>query len=240
MASAQNGQLRRTQAERRQEAETGLVNAAIELIARKGFDGITLAEVGEAAGYSRGLPVHYFGSKENLLIKVADHVVALYRQGQDRLPASPHGLPRLTQLILHYSKPSKSPASRAMSMLIAHAALHAELGSAIAALNASGLKVLEDEIQAGVEAGNIRPDVEAKMMARVIFSFLRGQASFAILDPKFDPPKVAEEFARSLEAHLAIREEQPKGKSTAAPARSRAAGRVDSKTRARRTPAARR
>lgn len=235
--ASENGQPRRTQAERRREAETGLVDAAIELIARKGFDRFTLAEVGEAAGFSRGLPVHYFGTKENLLIKVAERIVVTYRLGLNRLPTSPRGLPRLTQIILDYAKPSKSPSSRAMSMLISHAALHAELGAAIAALNARGLKVLEDEIQSGVEAGNIRRDADAKLVARFIFSFLRGQASFSMLDPKFESTKVAEEFARSLEAHLAM----PVPRPTAGPTRTRAAaGEAATKIGTRRAPAARR
>lgn len=68
---------RRTQAERREEAEGKLLRAAIELLATRGYDGFTLAEVGKAAGYSRGLPAHYFGCKEELL--AADTVFAWWR-----------------------------------------------------------------------------------------------------------------------------------------------------------------
>src|SRR4051794_25726847 len=58
---------RRTQQERREEAERKVLAAATALIAQHGSRVLTLAEVGEAAGYSRGIVSHHFGSRENLL-----------------------------------------------------------------------------------------------------------------------------------------------------------------------------
>ena len=52
----------RTQSDRRDTAEARILDAALRIVAERGTDGMTLAEVGEAAGYSRGLPAHYFGS----------------------------------------------------------------------------------------------------------------------------------------------------------------------------------
>src|SRR6185312_13262754 len=58
---------RRTQQERREETERTVLAAATALIAQHGSRALTLAEVGEAAGYSRGIVSHHFGSRENLL-----------------------------------------------------------------------------------------------------------------------------------------------------------------------------
>src|SRR3954452_18661591 len=58
---------RRTQRERREETERKVLGAATALIARHGSRALTLAAVGEAAGYSRGILSHHFGSRENLL-----------------------------------------------------------------------------------------------------------------------------------------------------------------------------
>ena len=58
---------RRTQRERREQAERKVLAAATALIAQHGSRALTLAEVGEAAGYSRGIVSHHFGSRENLL-----------------------------------------------------------------------------------------------------------------------------------------------------------------------------
>src|SRR6187402_1031103 len=58
---------RRTQRERREATERKVLAAATALIAQHGSRALTLAEVGAAAGYSRGIVSHHFGSRENLL-----------------------------------------------------------------------------------------------------------------------------------------------------------------------------
>jgi AcrR family transcriptional regulator len=58
---------RRTQAQRRGEAERALLDAAARLFARRGIDQTSLADIGEEAGYSRGLVNHHFGSKAALV-----------------------------------------------------------------------------------------------------------------------------------------------------------------------------
>ncbi|MFX8164684.1 helix-turn-helix domain-containing protein, partial [Acinetobacter baumannii] len=70
----------RKQADRRDEAEHKILTAAIRLLVEKGYDRFSLAEVGYAAGYSRALPAHYFGKKEDLLSQVATYLVATYRE----------------------------------------------------------------------------------------------------------------------------------------------------------------
>jgi AcrR family transcriptional regulator len=66
-----NAEGRLTQAERTALSDTRMVETAIELIVRHGIEGMTLKEVGEAAGYSRSLAGYRFGSKEGLM----NHVI---------------------------------------------------------------------------------------------------------------------------------------------------------------------
>jgi AcrR family transcriptional regulator len=44
-----------------------LLEATMEIIALRGARAVTLAAVGEAAGYSRGIVTHQFGSRQGLL-----------------------------------------------------------------------------------------------------------------------------------------------------------------------------
>jgi AcrR family transcriptional regulator len=69
------GSERRSQAGRRDEAEQRLLAAAVRLVAEQGLERITLADVGAAAGYSRGLPAHYFGSKAGLVVALAGQLI---------------------------------------------------------------------------------------------------------------------------------------------------------------------
>jgi AcrR family transcriptional regulator len=63
---------RRTQRERRTEAEQRLLDAAVRLFAGKGIDQTSLADIGEAAGYSRGHVNHHFGTKAALVERLAE------------------------------------------------------------------------------------------------------------------------------------------------------------------------
>ena len=62
----------RRQQDRRNEAEQRLLDAAAELIGEIGPGAVTLANIGERAGYSRGLATHYFGSKGAMMRRLQD------------------------------------------------------------------------------------------------------------------------------------------------------------------------
>ena len=65
---------RRSQDQRRGEAEQRMLDAGVRLLALNGPEKLTLTEVGKSAGYSRGLPAHHFGSREQFLKALASHV----------------------------------------------------------------------------------------------------------------------------------------------------------------------
>jgi AcrR family transcriptional regulator len=85
---------RRTQRERTAESAQRLLDAAIELIAEKGFDRTTAAEIGERAGYSRSMVRARYGSKEALL-------ESIFGAELDRrlMPAEDHGLTGLPWIL---------------------------------------------------------------------------------------------------------------------------------------------
>jgi AcrR family transcriptional regulator len=58
---------RRSQEERTAESTQRLIDAAIALIAEKGFNKTTTAEIGERAGYSRSMVQFRYGTKEAFL-----------------------------------------------------------------------------------------------------------------------------------------------------------------------------
>jgi AcrR family transcriptional regulator len=58
-----------TQARRRQHTRDLLLDAAEEVFARRGFDGASLEEIAENAGYTRGAIYKHFGSKEELFLE---------------------------------------------------------------------------------------------------------------------------------------------------------------------------
>ena len=76
---------RRTQAERRAETERRVLDATMAIIASSGVRAVTMAAVGEAAGYSRGIVNHQFGTRQGLMAAVAETV-------QSRFSPDPGGV----------------------------------------------------------------------------------------------------------------------------------------------------
>src|SRR6516225_12449015 len=60
------------QDERRRASDARMLRAAMSIIAQKGAAGASLAEIGVAAGFSRGLPAERFGTKLALLHALMD------------------------------------------------------------------------------------------------------------------------------------------------------------------------
>ena len=63
-----------------------MCQVAIQAIGQGGYAAMTLAEVGELAGYSRGLATHHFGSKAGLLTAILDKVLEKNRLNFERPP----------------------------------------------------------------------------------------------------------------------------------------------------------
>src|SRR3954469_9015441 len=80
VASSRGSSVPRTQEARRAEAEERLVAAAAEMVGEVGPSRVTLANVGERAGYSRGLATHHFGSKGALMQRVVEAVTHQFRE----------------------------------------------------------------------------------------------------------------------------------------------------------------
>jgi len=185
------------------EAESRLVEAAIRLVAERAMTGFTLAEVGEAAGYSRGLPAHYFGRKEDLLALAAQYTVKAYATGLAQRPPSEAGLPRIGEMIRQYARGTVSRSNSGARH--ADRRGHGEAGAAPdngqAPTPAACARSRTRSAPASPAATSGRTS-RLTDQARLIYAFLRGQIAFAALDPQFDTKAVAEEFIATIEARI--------------------------------------
>jgi AcrR family transcriptional regulator len=65
---------RRSQAERTQGTRTRILDAAVEVLRKKGYAHFRTADVALAAGVSRGAQLHHFRTKEKLVYATLEHV----------------------------------------------------------------------------------------------------------------------------------------------------------------------
>ncbi|MGP3944662.1 TetR/AcrR family transcriptional regulator [Streptomyces sp. 6N106] len=173
---------RRTQKQRRDQAEAALLAAAAELVVEQGVRSLTLARVGERAGYSRGIVTHHFGSKQALLELLARTAQSGFVPGLADLPP---GLDRLLRLVNGYigELGQVGAASRAFLLLWAEAATMPELAPIFRERDASFRADLRDDVAVGIADGTIRHDLAPEEVAVAIVGQLRGIGLQRLLDP---------------------------------------------------------
>jgi TetR/AcrR family transcriptional regulator len=72
-----------------EQTRLAILAAAERVFAERGFDGASLRDLADAAGVTRSLIHHHFGSKEDLWLAVADHLFADYGERQSEILARP-------------------------------------------------------------------------------------------------------------------------------------------------------
>lgn len=178
---------RRTQAERRGEAEQRLLVAARQIVARKGWVGMTLSEVGEEAGYSRGLATHHFGNKAGLLRALAGFVNASFMTlVQVEAPKWRPGMDALKGFVSVYLGRSGGDwtNTRALLALMSEAVTEdSETAKILAEYNRSVQQHLADCISVGIANGEIRASVQPLAGAMLILGAMRGSMLQFLLDP---------------------------------------------------------
>jgi len=184
---------RRTQAQRREEAECRLLEAALAIVAATGTVRLTLAAVGEAAGYSRGLAAHRFGSKAGLLRALAAHIT---RRFADQLLAAPQrrsGLDAIRGHIeVYFGRTDQQwTSTRALLVMMTEGVMDdAGFRDDMAAYNRQALRFFEVHLQAGIARGEIRAGVDAQASAVMLLGALRGVMLQWLLDSQIDLPRV--------------------------------------------------
>jgi AcrR family transcriptional regulator len=180
---------RRTQSERREEAERRLLEAALGVVARRGSVRMTLAEVGEAAGYSRGLPAHRFGSKAGLLRALAAHIGERFRSEREAARKLAPGLDSIRGSIdFYFSRTDLNwTATRALLVMMTEGFMEgSELRENVMGYNRSALSFFEQHIRVGIAHGEIVADADPKVTAVVLLGTMRGVMLQRLVDDEID------------------------------------------------------
>jgi len=197
---------RRTQAERRHEAEQRLLQSAMKLVSEKGVAGLTLGEVGEAAGYSRALPAHHFGNKEGLLKALAAYIRESFSQSNlQRHPKPRAGLEAILSMASFYvaRTQKQDTGAKAMYALITEASvMRGPLLSDVQAQNRMTLEFLENQIRIGMQQGEIRSDISPSAQAAIIIGMMRGISMLYVMDHSVDLESAGNEMLRMLREYL--------------------------------------
>jgi AcrR family transcriptional regulator len=173
--------VRRTQEERRAETGRRVLAAATTLIAAHGSRSVTLAEVGEAAGYSRGIVHHHFGSRERLLAAVMADAQRF------SAPAyAGNGLEQICGIVEAYLRNvvDRSPSARAFLQLWSEAiAGDPVLAPMFARHDASFRSYLADRVRVGIADGSVLAAADPEAAGVFLMALVRGTGLQLIATP---------------------------------------------------------
>ena len=180
----------RTQEVRRTEAEQRLVAAAAEMVGEVGPSRVTLANVGERAGYSRGLATHHFGSKGALMQRLVETVTHQFREAMFDRGESEDATTELRTLIGIYFDvvTDLQPVNRARLALWADAVANPdeETRSRMVAADREFREEIEKRIKLAATAGEIPRAIDPHGLATVVIAMLRGVALQSLIDDSID------------------------------------------------------
>ena len=169
---------------------------------------MTLATVGERAGYSRSLATARFGSKAKLLEALVDEIVV--RWDVETVQPELQGLEGLDALRVLLTAIKNSYEEHPRSLGVLYALIFEavgpvpELRERFVALNRNLRSRIADYIQRGMKDGSIVGDIDAGEQAAIIVAQLRGVGYLWRLDPDcIDSGAVLSLFIDQVLGHLA-------------------------------------
>ena len=193
---------RRSKVEMRAQAEHCMLEAARQIVARKGWIGITLAEVGLQAGYSRGLAAHHFGTKAGLLRALAGFVNTRFMDVvEDKAPRREPGLDTLLGYIDAYFLRDDAEWTNARALLALMAegvTVESESAAILAEYNLSVRMTLAEQVEIGIANGEIPTDTDPLTTATLLIGTMRGMMLQLLLDPSTADPALLHKQLRRL------------------------------------------
>ncbi len=167
---------KRTQVERSASSTEAILDAAVKLFARNGSQA-SMKAIGQEAGFSHGLVLARFGSKDGLIAEVSRRIHKHFRGEVDEAARSASGLTSIRAIVDVFFKWTEldSDESSAFMVLLAEAQKTDELLRKLYAKSDAGFRSLvETRLQEAADAGELLPGVDPEAMAIVVVGMLRG------------------------------------------------------------------
>lgn len=173
------------QDERRRVSDARMLRAAMHIVAEKGAASATLAEIGLAAGYSRGLPAERFGTKLALLNALMDFMEHWFERRVREAVADKTGMAAVRARIdAHIDGACADRIGTAALYSCFVASLYAMPGLRlrIQALSESFHRGFRTHLAEARKKGELRKGTDTAKAASILVGALRGMIIQSLLD----------------------------------------------------------
>ncbi|MCC5868241.1 MAG: TetR/AcrR family transcriptional regulator [Gammaproteobacteria bacterium] len=196
-----------SQAERTALSDRRMLEAAVELIVERGIEKATLKDIGERAGYSRGLATYRFGSKAGLFRAVIRAVAQRWLGELTRSVGQRTGIEALCTCIDSWHRfAMESPSHIRALHILFYQCIGPDTGfkERVAEVLRKQRDDVESWVRVGIARGEIDPALDPARQAELFCAFIYGSTYQWLVEPgAIDFHGIAEDFKRALRASLA-------------------------------------
>ena len=157
------------------ERRAQILRAADELFGRRGYAAVSVGDVAAAVGVTKAAIYHHFPSKAELFTAVMCGMLELIEAGIRRIAAEPvaveEKIGRMAEITIVWVE---SDADMDALMRDAEEHLSAAQRARIAEADAATTAAMEELMREGAERGELRRDLEPRLLAHAFFHLLDG------------------------------------------------------------------
>jgi AcrR family transcriptional regulator len=150
-----------------------ILETALKLFARHGFDGTSTKQIAQAAGVAEGLIFHYFPTKDDLLNAVWETRHSFFGELRNLLEGAEDK--PVAQLLQELANGWLSTLRREKDItlvLFSTAQINPKIGAVLRTLIGQGIALLSAYLRARVKAGELRKNLPVENSAQMFFSSL--------------------------------------------------------------------
>lgn len=162
-----------------------IVDAATDLFARKGFHATSIADLASAIGLTKGAFYHHFAAKEDVFHAVVLQVRSTWEENVEAaVRHHENALEQLTALLVGHAKlihrrPELCLVVSGLSEEMRHT--HPDLTEVLHGIYRDLIAFIEDMLRTGQARGEVRKDIDPRVIAVDVVGMLRGVSCFAVV-----------------------------------------------------------
>jgi AcrR family transcriptional regulator len=195
-------------AQKMQDRRDSILAAARDAFAKSGFEGTSIADIARAAGVSDGLVYRYFANKRDLLNAVLTEFYERTMVDLEAIAARDAPFEQRLHDIIHRHIEAFVLEADACRLFISEVRTAADYqGSPVQQLNRRYTSILVRIIESGIAKGEVRADVEMRLVRDVIFGAIEHRTWAAVNGRPLDIDATAKGLVELLRFGLMARPE---------------------------------
>ena len=170
---------------RRAETHTRIFEAAMKLFSERGFNNTPVEDITNAADVAKGTFFNYFPNKEAILEALAERQLGVIVEAEERAKTAPSVRPVLIEMAHKLAaRPSRS--QLLLRSMMGAALTHSSMTKLLGKVLELGRGRVANIIQRGQELGEIRTDMPAVELARILQHSIMGTHVIWAISPLSD------------------------------------------------------